>query len=265
MFSLPMLMAEYLQCLLFLHFFPTLFYVIWGLCSVPPPICFPGCFQARYSLFPEQDDLWPDSCVIGQLPVQTFVMQLENQTAGSKNMMWRQHCWYFPAVNWLQNSSLTNPEGFLIPAAQGHSKGVGSVSGSSCSCFSWLLLSPIAFALNSCVFAIASCACSQINASTPQGWVLCGTGSWGFFFLLHDLEEAETLSAFLCNMSHSVGHSQVIQYHFLSSPCANRQGWRGTISGTVGGGGHFCVSRLLGNYVHGQTAGIRGENKWGWL
>lgn len=69
-----------------------------------------------------------------------------------------------------------------------------------------------------------------------------------------DLEEAEAPSAVMCNMSHSPGHSQVIQYHFLSSPCANRQGLRGTISGKVGEG-----DILFSNYRWGQAAGFKGK------
>lgn len=72
-----------------------------------------------------------------------------------------------------------------------------------------------------------------------------------------DLEETEAPSAVMCNMSHSPGHSQVIQYHFLSSPCANRHNLRGTISGKVGEG-HISVSVFLfSNYVRGQTAGFK--------
>lgn len=51
----------------------------------------------------------------------------------------------------------------------------------------------------------------------------------------------------MCNTSLSAGYSQVIQYHFLSSPCANRQGWRGTVSRKAGEGmgAFFFVSVIM--------------------
>lgn len=57
------------------------FYVIWRLRTVKP-ICFPGYFQAGYSLLPDWEDLWLVPCVNKQLPVQAFVEKLEVKPAG---------------------------------------------------------------------------------------------------------------------------------------------------------------------------------------
>lgn len=74
-----------------------------------------------------------------------------------------------------------------------------------------------------------------------QGCLWCNAGRFGFCLAVVsiDLEEAELRSTVICNMSHSPGYSQVIQYHFLSSPCANRHGLRDAISGKWGKG-IFC-------------------------
>lgn len=69
-----------------------------------------------------------------------------------------------------------------------------------------------------------------------------------------DLEAAEGPSAVMCNMSHSPGHSLVIQYYFLSSPSANRLGLRGVISGKVREG-----DILFSDYVQGQMAAFKGK------
>lgn len=89
-----------------------------------------------------------------------------------------------------------------------------------------------------------------------QGCLWCDAGRFGVCLAVVtiDLEEAEAPSAVMCNMSHSPGHSQVIQYHFLSSPCANRHGLRGAISGKVREG-----DILFSGYVQGQMAGFKGK------
>lgn len=139
-----------------------------------------------------------------------------------------------PTVSSLLESSLTNLEGNLIPAPQGHSRGIGCDSGSDCSCSSNLASHLPNRFLTSLLVCLVAFMCKGIFMY--QGCLWCDAGRFGVCLAVVsiELEEAEAPCAVMCNMSHSPGHSQVIQYHFLSSPCANRHGLRGAISGKVG-------------------------------
>lgn len=155
-----------------------------------------------------------------------------------------------PTVSSLLESSLTNLEGNLIPAPQGHSRGIGCDSGSDCSCSSNLASHLPNCFLTSLLVCLVAFMCKGIFMY--QGCLWCDAGRLGVCLAVVsiELEEAEAPCAVMCNMSHSPGHSQVIQYLTLC-----KQAWPKRCHIRESGEGDI----LFSDYVQGQMAGFKGK------
>lgn len=169
-----MLMAKHFQHSMFLHFF--FLTVLCNLrivlsCTHLLPWLFPGKVQcvARAE--------WPLTRILRQQAAvcSDLCLAIRGWHGATSSLL------VPPAVISLPESSLTNPEGYLIPASQGHSRGVGSDSGSDSSHSSFLLvINPIAFVLTSWLFVNIMCSAIFLY----QGCLWCVAGRFGFVFQL---------------------------------------------------------------------------------
>lgn len=161
-----------------------------------------------------------------------------------------------PIASWLLDVTLNNLEDHLIQAAEGRSRGLALTQEVI------VAPPPLANPLPNWVGPYFLVICVGVRCICTNKWDFTVWGLWVVQSTLIclqvdniDLQETEAPYAVSCNMSRCPGYSQVIQYHLLSSPCANR---KGIFSGEVGEGAFLCPRSCS----VGTNVWLQGEIKW---